>query len=336
MKGTVGPESTGSCQESTRNPQDREGVPLPGNASAAGGTALPKPIPKKEDDDDEDDDDDDDGPRIDLSKELRTQHLFHEPPSRLPILKHGNYHTWSQAHERFFWSRGMLGWVTGETVKPRMKSQADRWREINSYLAFLIAGNVKEMQQTHVSRLGSAQEIWTELRTLHGVSEKGRLTGKVMELVGYKRSAHQTIDAMAADLRKINYEIANLEPKTKLSDTFIACIIMNACQGPEFETMKYLLRFQEPLTSQLAMERLRGVEQDKMARDSELATRQGRGNRPGTAGRTKNSGQKDWSSYQCFNCQEYGHLKKNCKHPKDSRRRHRERAKKAGGRFDND
>ena len=92
------------------------------------------------------------------------------------------------------------------------------------------------------------------------------------------------------------------------------------------------------------------MEQDKSAKDAALAARQGRGNRPGTAGRTDSGGQKDYSSYQCHNCGEYGHLKHNCKNhaksatadagnqatseaqkgKKDGKGKHNEHAKTAG------
>ena len=77
----------------------------------------------------------------------------------------------------------------------------------------------------------------------------------------YKKSADQTIDAMAADLRRIRLEIPNADPATTLSDTLMAYVIMNACKEAHYDLPKDTLRMADvvtyPLTSQSVVDQPR-------------------------------------------------------------------------------
>ena len=108
-------------------------------------------------------------------------------------------------------------------------------------------------------------------------------------------------------------EIIDVRPQLVLIDEVLALVLVNAYRGPEYEMAKYVLGREDVPIPQQVITELRSVEQDKLARDSANATRQGRGNRPRTAGRTDSSGQKDYSTYQYHNCYKYSHLKHQCK-----------------------
>ena len=268
----------------------------------------------REDDDVLDDEDDGNGPSIDLTVDLPAS-LFAKPPVRMPILKATNYYVWVQSYERLFKSRGMMGWLDGHIPKPITLRAAKRWRQINDWMVMVIANSVEDVQTTHLKHINSAQEAWEELKRLHGVSGKGRLLKMFTRFISYQKSADQTVDAMAADLRVKRDEIMDVRPELVLTDELLALVLVNACKGPEFDMAKYVLGRGDLPTPQQVITELRSVEQDKAAKDAALAARQGRGNRPGTAGRTDSGGQRDYSSYQCHNCGEYGHLKHHCKNP---------------------
>lgn len=154
-----------------------------------------------------------------------------------------------------------MGFLTGETVKPKIKSQAARWREINRYVVGLLARHVEEAQQSYISHLTLAQDIWKELKAIHVFIGKRRLVPMMEKFMDYNKLADQTIDAMAADLRRMRLEIQNADPATTLSDTLMAYVIMNACQEAHYDLPKYTLRMVDsvtyPLTSQSVVDHLR-------------------------------------------------------------------------------
>ena len=257
------------------------------------------------------------GPSIDLTKELPSS-LFAKPPTKMPILRTTNYHIWSQAYERLFKSRGMLPWLEGLIPIPETMRAARRWIEINTWMVMVIVNSVEDEQKSNLKHIDAAKEAWDELKRLHGVSGKGRLLTMFTKFINYKKSADQTVDAMAADLRIKRDQIMDVRLELVLTDELLALVLVNACRGPEYEMAKYVLGRGDVPTPQQVITELRSVEQDKAAKDAALAARQGRGNRPGMVGRTGSSGQRDYSSYQCHNCGEYGHLKKDCENPPKS------------------
>ena len=268
----------------------------------------------REEDDESDHEDDASGPSIDLTKELPAS-LFAKPATRMPTLKANNYHVWAQAHERLFKSRGMMGWVEGYIPKPETRRAATRWRQVNTWIVMVIVNSVEDVQTTHLKHIVGAREAWDELKRLHGVSGKGRLLTMFTRFISYQKSADQTVDAMAADLRMKRDQIMDVRPELVLTDEVLALVLVNACRGPEYDMAKYVLGRGDVPTPQQVITELRSVEQDKSAKDAALAARKGRGNRPGMAGRTESGGQRDYSSYQCHNCGQYGHLKADCKNP---------------------
>ena len=96
------------------------------------------------------------------------------------------------------------------------------------------------------------------------------------------------VDSMAVDLRVKRDEIMDVRPQLVLTDEVLALVLVNAYRGPEYDMAKYVLGRGDIPTPQQVVTELRSVEQDKSAKDSALAARQGRGNRPRTAGMSRN------------------------------------------------
>ena len=119
---------------------------------------------------------------------------------------------------------------------------------------------MEEAQQSYISHLTLAQDIWKELKAIHVLIGRRRLVPMMEKFMDYNKSADQTIDAMAADLRRIRLEIPNADPATTLSDTLIAYVVMNACKEVHYDLPKDTLRVADsvtyPLTSQSVVDHL--------------------------------------------------------------------------------
>lgn len=251
-----------------------------------------------EDESDDEDDLDWSLLQIDLSKKL-DKSILKAPHAKLGILKALNYQTWAQDHKRFFEGRGIFCIVSGDLTKPRHdRTQAKRWMILNQWIATLIADHMEETQKSHIAHLRTAKAIWDAFSRVHGASEKGRLSAMLQKLHGYTKSINQSIDQMAADLRKLRGEIANLEPQAAPPDVSMATVLMSACKGREYETAKYVLSMTDSLTMDLAVEYLRGVEQDNQVREDLVLVAR--------------SGRKDKSHIECYTCGKYGHYQRRC------------------------
>ena len=81
-----------------------------------------------------------------------------------------------------------------------------------------------------------------------------------LRFIEYQKSTNQTIDVMAADLRKMRDEISNLKPNEGSINFMISYILIHSCQEPKYDIPKYMLAQKEPLTLHLIIERLRSIE----------------------------------------------------------------------------
>ena len=203
--------------------------------------------------------DDDDLLEVDLHKELE-KGLLIKPPFKMPILKDQNYYVWALTHKRFFEGRGVFGIVYGTKKRPLTRQAARRWVQVDRWIASMLIGNADDTQKTYVAGLTRSKDIWDTFNRVHGANGKGRLMATLQKFNGYVKSEDQTIDQMAADLCRLKEEIRNLEPTAVPNDIITAATIMNACQGTEYETAKYVLSMNDHLTAELAVKHLRSCE----------------------------------------------------------------------------
>ena len=243
--------------------------------------------------------------QVDLSNLDRT--LLKPSHAKLGTLKSNNYHTWAQSHKRFLRGRGMWGIVSGTISVPTSETEARNWIILDQWIATLLAGDVEDSQQGHIAHLIRSQDIWDELRRIHGVSGKGRLAIMLQRFYGYTKSADESIDMMSSTLKQWSDEIFDLAPDARPSEISRAAVIMNACEGEEYTMAKYTLGQADVLTPALAVEQLRSVEQD--TKDSANVAK---GNRGKQGGRRPF----DKSKVECYGCHEFGHFKSEC--PKGS------------------
>lgn len=248
---------------------------------------------------------------VDLSNLDRS--LLKPSHGKLPLLKQNNYHTWAQAHKRFLTGRGIFGIASGDLPCPSedREPESTNWMVLDSWILHLLASNVEDTQQTHISDLETSKGVWNELRRVHGVSGKGRLAPMLQRLHGYVKGADESIDKMASTLKQLCDEIQNLAPEARPADISIACVIMNACQGEEYKMTKHTLNQAEDLTSALAVEQLRAVEQDVQTRELANAA-SSKGNRSGRQGQSGQSSSTDRKKARCFCCGKKGHWKYEC------------------------
>ena len=104
--------------------------------------------------------------------------------AKLGTLRSHNYHTWAQAHRRFLRGRGMWGIVSGMMPVPTSPKEARNWITLDQWIAMLLAGDVEDFQQGYIAHLIRSQDIWDELRRIHGVSGKGRLATMLQRFYG--------------------------------------------------------------------------------------------------------------------------------------------------------
>ena len=108
----------------------------------------------------------------------------------------------------------------------------------------------------------------------------------LQRLFGYVKGDDQSIDRMASTLKQMGADIYDLAPEARLSDISMASIIMNYCQGEEYNMAKYTLSHVDVLTSALAVEQLRNVEQNvQKDRSNFIHSKGNRGGRQGRRGR---------------------------------------------------
>ena len=126
---------------------------------------------------------------------------------------------------------------------------------------------------------------------------------------GYTKSADESIDKMSSALKQFSDEIYDLAPEARPSEISRAAVIMNACEGEEYEMAKYTLGQADVLTSALAVEQLRSVEQDLHSQNSANVAKGNRG-KSGQRGRSNRSFDK--SNIECYECYEMGHFRNEC------------------------
>ena len=108
----------------------------------------------------------------------------------------------------------------------------------------------------------------------------------LQRLFGYVKGDDESIDRMASTLKQMSDEIYDLAAEARLSDISMASIIMNAGQGEEYNMAKYTLSHVDVLTSALAVQQLRKVEQNvQKDRSNFIHSKGNRGGRQGRRGR---------------------------------------------------
>ena len=65
---------------------------------------------------------------------------------------------------------------------------------------------------------------------------------------GYVKGDDESIDRMASTLKQMSDDIYDLAPEARLSDNEMASVIMNACQGEEYNMAKFTLSHVDVLT----------------------------------------------------------------------------------------
>ena len=81
---------------------------------------------------------------------------------------------------------------------------------------------------------------------------------------------------MVSYLRKLRDEIADISPASTPSYETTAAVIINTCQKQEFDVANYILSMSDDLPMELAIEHLRGVEQDRHVKDLGMVACNGR------------------------------------------------------------
>lgn len=224
--------------------------------------------------------------RVDLERKLDDRLLW-SPHVKLGILKGPNYHGWAYMHRLFFEGRGIYGIVSGDLPMPTHlgREPAKRWKVLDRWMARLIRRNVKDVHRSQIEHLSSAKAIWDALKRIHGPKES--VPSMLMKFSGYEKAPHQTIMQMVGELRRLRYQIADRNPDAAPTDIVMAAVLINACKGSEYKIAKYVLGMSDNLTTELAIDHLRSVEEWTRSKNSGLLARNGRGQRPSnnTAGR---------------------------------------------------
>lgn len=239
---------------------------------------------------------------------------FKTPHIRFQLLKINNYRIWASTHERFLRSRGLWGIVSGSVPEPSLEDEirARNWLIADQWIATLLVSHVESSQQTHIADVESSKDIWAALKRVHGLSGKGRLVPMLQNFYGYVKRYDESVDQMCAALAELRVTIGDITPGALPSDISTAAVIMNACQGKEYDMAKFTLGQLDDLTPARAVEALRTVEQDVLQAEGvsraegALAAKGVNQNGQGT-GR-----QKDKSHVQCWQCGKHGHYADKC------------------------
>ena len=153
----------------------------------------------------------------------------------------------------------------------------------------------------------------------YGTARKPTLTQLLRKFSGYTKTKYQSVDDVAADLQRTRAEIRDRHPSGVPSELASVAVLMNACQGSEFEYAKCMIMMDDDCTFDRAVTRLRTVElltRGKidlvLARFTVELLDQGKIKAKGKLGRPNRRQGRDLSNVQCYRCEEMGHLARNC------------------------
>ena len=174
------------------------------------------------------------------------------------------------------------------------------------HICDVINDHVDDKQKNHINNLKTSKAQLDVMKTVSGVSGKGRLPAMLVQFVSYTKSADQTIDQVVSDLRKLRNDIADVYAPSAPSDILMATTLMSACKESEYDIAKVILGMSDHLTTELAVEKLKVVE---AAKDSAIFA--GRGGRK-ARDRGGQPQERDLRQVKCYMCDEKGHIMRNC------------------------
>ena len=178
----------------------------------------------------------------------------------------------------------------------------DRW------VAQLLRGDCDDSQRGYVTHLKKSKAVWEELKKVHGLSGHERCATILGRFFTYTKSADESIDQMATNIKQLCDKTYSLRPDARPSDYHRAIVLIHAVHDEEYASAKYMLKQSVDLTPGLVVERLRAVEQDvKRAQD---AANVAKGSRP--KARRGKSSNFDINKIECYNCGEMGHFQSDC------------------------
>ena len=242
---------------------------------------------------------------------------------RITKLSGPNYRSWCAQVQRLLqgqelWdivSRGAQGAQEGAqatptgSAKPETPVFTGKEAVLDAKASTVIMGLCMPTVLQHILLLGTAKEQWNTLKSIYAPLGLQQLSAKIQAFTAYTAPGNSTISEVATQLTTLQYEIATIEPKEKPSDTLKIAIFLQAIQSLDERYKPLILQLEISDTAKdysAIVERLSEFERRMEPRKTLKETAFRASFQKGKPGKPKFQG-------RCFNCNQFGHRKSDCK-----------------------